>query len=125
MENQPRAVVIYKSNGEAGAYMVYPYIFNLSGEWIGWITPEREVYSLLGVYVGYLSRDPRVLRKRNMETIPARRQVIKPPYKFNPPATAPLAPLMSELSFDVIDVLMERPDELHTLDSGDLRDDMD
>jgi hypothetical protein len=33
--------------------------------------------------------------------------------------------MMAELTHGLIDVLSERPDLLHTLDSGDLRQDMD
>ena len=43
---------------------MYPYLYNTQGEWIGWVTPQREVYSILGVFVGRLSNDPRILGKR-------------------------------------------------------------
>jgi hypothetical protein len=125
MANQQRAIVIFNTKGEAGAYLLYPYLFNTYGEWIGWVTPSRDVYSLLGVYVGYLTRDPRILRKRNMDETHPRQKVIEPPAKFSPPATAPLAPLMSELTYDTVDVLLEFPDDLHTGDAGDLREDLD
>ncbi|HEX2978667.1 MAG TPA: hypothetical protein VHO48_00230 [Anaerolineaceae bacterium] len=124
MGNFPRVRAIYTTNGEVGALLVYPYLYNFLGEWIGWVTPEREVYSVLGVYVGYLTDDPRIIRKRYADTKP-RRAPIKPPAGFYPPATIPLAPMMPELSYDSIDVLMENPEELHTLDAGELKEDMD
>lgn len=31
---------------------------------------------------------------------------------------------MPELNFDTVDVLFEEPERLHTLDSGDMRQDM-
>jgi hypothetical protein len=33
--------------------------------------------------------------------------------------------MMSELSHDIVDVLLEEPERLHTTDSGELRDDLD
>jgi hypothetical protein len=41
------------------------------------------------------------------------------------PATIPLAPLMRELTHSLIDVLSEEPEKLHTMDSGELREDLD
>jgi hypothetical protein len=123
---QPRTVIpIYSSRGDAEAFLAYPYIFSRQGEWIGWVTPEREVYSVLGSYIGYLSNDPRILRKRSMDeskplkTPPAR------PGRINAPATVPLPRMMKELSYDTIDIFEDYPELLHTLDSGELKQDMD
>lgn len=126
MNNLPsRPIIIYASNGEPGALLVYPYIYNIQGEWVGWITPDREVYSLLGVYVGKLTNDPRIVRRRTMDETFPRRNIPENPPKLNPPATIPLAPLMSELPYELVDVLQDFPDELHTGDAGELREDMD
>jgi hypothetical protein len=118
-------VPIYNSRGEADAFLEYPYLFNPLGEWIGFVTAKRRVYSVLGAYVGYLSNEPRVLRKRATSTLTPRAQVPTPPGKFTPPATVPLAPLMPELTHSIIDVLLEEPERLHTLDVGELRQDLD
>ncbi len=118
-------IAIYKSNGDPGAFLEYPYLFNRSGEWIGFVTTKREVYSVLGVYVGYLTNDPRILRKTTTATFRPRITVLpEPPHKVYPPATIPLAPLMSEPPRTVIDVLLEEPDRLHPLDAGELREDI-
>jgi hypothetical protein len=37
----------------------------------------------------------------------------------------PLAPMMSELPYSMIDVLLEEPQRLHTLDRGELRQDLE
>lgn len=117
-------IPIYDSKGDAGAFMEYPYIFNRNGDWVGFVTSRREVYSVLGYYVGYLTNDPRILRKRATSTLKARSPVPPPAHKIYPPATIPLAPMMSELNNSTIDVLLEEPERLHALDAGELREDL-
>ena len=118
-------IPIYTSKGDPEAFLEYPYIFNRNGDWIGWITPKREVYSVIGYYVGYLGNGPRILRKSATATLKPRQKPPSPPNKIHLPATVPLAPLMSELSHSTIDVLLDEPDRLHTLDVGELREDLD
>jgi hypothetical protein len=121
---QHRVIPIYNSHGEAEVYLVFPNLFNRSGEWIGWVTPNRDVYSVMGYFVGTLTNDPRIVRRRAEDERP-RLQAPAAPARITPPATVPLAPLMQELTHSLIDVLSEQPERLHTLDSGDLRQDMD
>jgi hypothetical protein len=118
-------IPIYNSKGDPEAFLEYPYIFNRNGDWIGWITARREVYSVIGYYVGYLGNGPRILRKRATSTLKPRQKPPVPPKRISLPATIPLAPLMSELSNSTIDVLLDEPDRLHTLDVGELREDLD
>ena len=40
-------------------------------------------------------------------------------------ATVPLAPLMSELTHSLVDVLQDEPERLHTIDRGEFRQDLD
>jgi 4-fold beta-flower domain-containing protein len=118
-------IPIYNSKGDADAFLEYPNIFNRNGDWIGWVNPKREVYSVIGYYIGYLTNDPRILRKRVTSVLKPRQKPPAPPQKVRPPAQVPLAPLMSELNFSTVDVLLDEPDRLHTLDVGELREDMD
>jgi hypothetical protein len=120
----PALIPIYSSRGDTEAFLVYPYIYNRNGDWIGWVTVKREVYSVLGYYVGYLSDDPRILRKRSTSTLKPRLASPPRPPRIRVPATVALAPLLSELVHTVIDVLAEEPDRLHTLDMGELREDL-
>lgn len=120
-----RIIPIYTTPGDVGAFLYYPYLFSAEGEWIGWVTPEREVFSVQGVYVGDLNKDPRILRKHSASEHRARRSPPPPPDRIRPPAIVPLAPLMAELPNGVIDVLAEAPDMLPPVDFGDLREDMD
>jgi hypothetical protein len=47
------------------------------------------------------------------------------PQKVLLPATVPLPPMMSELTHSIIDVLLDEPERLHTIDSGEHIQDMD
>ncbi len=118
-------IPIYNSKGDADAFLEYPYLYNRSGDWIGWVTSKREVYSVLGYYVGYLSNDPRILRKRATSALKPRLTPPPTPDKVYPPATIPLAPLMSELTQSLIYVLLEEPERLHPMDAGELRPDLE
>ena len=122
---QPRIIPIYTSRGEAEAFLVFPYLFNRNGEWVGWATPKREIYSVLGYYVGELTNDARIIRKRSEDTTKPRLKPPPKPGKITAPARVPLAPLMQDLTYSLIDVLQDEPELLHTLDGGEFRQDMD
>jgi hypothetical protein len=119
-----RIVPLYSSRGDAAALLAYPHIYSLGGEWIGLVTPDREVYSVLGYYVGYLREDRRIVRERTPSGRRRRLQPPAPPKKVTAPATMPLAPMMAELPYSMIDVLLEEPERLHTQDRGELRQDL-
>ena len=127
MNTQPgySVIPIYTSRGDAEAFLVYPYLYNRQGEWIGWATDDRQVYSVLGFYVGDLTAEPRILRKRVTAALKPRRTPPARPPHFAVPATIPLAPLMGDIHFGVMDVLIEEPGLLHTLDAGEQRQDLD
>jgi len=125
MSEQKRIIPIYASNGEVEAFLVFPYLFNRTGEWIGFVTPQREVYSVMGAFVGNLTDDPRITRKRSESEMGQRLKPPPAPGKINRPSSVPLAPMMSDLPLGLIDVLQDQPERLHTVDSGELREDMD
>lgn len=121
----PALIPLYDSKGDVDAYLFYPYLFNRNGDWVGFITAKRDVYSVLGLYVGYLSNDHRILRKRVTGSLKPRLPVPPRPKRINPPSHSPLAPLMSELTFSTIDVLLEEPERLHTTEGGEFSEDLD
>lgn len=125
MDNQNTYIPIYNSKGDTGAYLVYPYLFNRGGEWIGFVTREREVYSVYGQYAGYLSDDPRILCTRSYPYDKPKMKPPQPPGKIRTPSLGPLAPMMAELGFGVMDVLQEDPDRLPSLDRGEFKEDLD
>jgi len=125
MGTQRSIIPIYTTKGDAEAFLIYPYLYNRLGEWIGWITPKKEIYSVLGHYVGFLGNGPRILRKRVIEVATTQQTPPPRPNKVYPPASVPLAPMMAELKHSEIDVLLDEPERLHPVDSGELREDLD
>jgi len=121
-----RLTPIYNTRGDIDAFLLFPYIYSRLGEWIGWVTAEQRVFSVHGLYVGYYSKDNRILRKHSDAFGQERRKPpVAPPLHITIPAHGPLAPLMAELPFGVIDVLLEQPDLLPPLDFGEGREDLD
>jgi hypothetical protein len=118
-------IPVYNSKGDAEAFLAYPNLHNRNGDWIGWVTPTRQVYSVLGYYVGYLTDEPRILRKRVTSTLQPRLSPPAAPRKIFPPATVPLAPMMREITYSTVDILLEEPERLHAIDSGEKREDLD
>ncbi len=116
-------IPIYSSRGDAEAFLSFPYLFNRTGEWIGFVTAQREVFSVLGYYVGALTNDPRIVRKRSDE-IRTRLKPPQAPAALRVSAVVPLPKMMGDLTPEHIDVLQEEPERLHTLDSGELRQDL-
>jgi hypothetical protein len=125
MKNDARSrpIPIYNTEGDWLALLVFPYVFNTLGEWVGWITDEKQVYDVDGIYVGWLSDENRILRKRH-KIATDRRETPPAPAPIRAPATIPLPPLMPELPYGVMDVLDEEPERLHTIDTGELKEDM-
>ena len=122
---QAGLIPIYTTQGDAEAFLSYPYLFNRNGDWIGFITPQKEVYSVIGNYVGTLTSEPRIVSKRTTSTLKPRLNPPPRPQKVYPPAIIPLPPMMAELSHSVIDVLQDAPERLHTTDTGEQRQDLD
>ena len=120
-----RLIPIYTTRGDAAAFLDYPYLYNPQGEWIGWVTTDRDVYSVHGHYVGWMTGEPRILRKRGYDFVRPKRQPPPAPPRVQLPAQVPLAPQMAELSLSTIDVLDEMPELLPPTDFGELREDMD
>jgi hypothetical protein len=125
MAKKARIIPIYTTQGDLGAYLVYPFIYNPQGEWVGWVTPQRDVYSVLGIYIGELTNDPRILRRRSFDFSKSRKEPPQPQQRIIVPVSVPLAPMMAELPFSMIDVLDEEPERLGTVDFNELREDMD
>ena len=86
---RPTIIPIYTTKGDAEAFLVYPYLFNRNGDWIGFVTPKRDVYSVIGQYVGTLTNDPRIVRKKATSTLKPSLKPPPTPQRIHPPATKP------------------------------------
>ncbi len=103
-------VPIYRSDGEWAAVYHQGHVFSVDGDWLGFVVGQ-ELYSPVGVYVGYLSHDHRLLRRRVLAEEPPRRQPPPKPDTPRLPASVPLAPMLSELPFHTIDMFIEHPNQ--------------
>ena len=120
-----KPIPIYATRGDWAALLVFPYIYNTMGEWIGWVTSDKQVYNIDGIYVGWLTPEPRILRRRVLEKKLERRHPPATPEKIRPLATVPLPPMMAELPYEIIDVFEEDLSLLTTADYGEFKEDMD
>jgi hypothetical protein len=125
MNSKTKVIPIYTSRGDVKAFLAYPFVYNTNGEWIGWVKADRSVYSVHGHFIGEMSNEPRILRKREASYELPRIKPPSPPPLIRPPLKVPLAPMMREIPQNLIDVLDERPDLLPPMDHGELRDDLD
>jgi len=115
-----RPIPIYTTSGATGGFLVFPYLYDAGGEWIGWVEDDRCVYSVIGHYVGWLDRDFRILRRRGDDFSRPNRNPPPRPGRFYPPATVPLPPMMAELKYETMDVLEEMPELLPMFDAFNL-----
>jgi hypothetical protein len=123
MEFSKRPIPLYTTSGDTGGYLVFPYIYDNIGDWIGWVTGENYVYSVYGRYVGWLSKDRRILRRRAESYQKSDVQPPHAPPRILPPATVPLPPLMAELKYETVDVLEDMPELLPRVDDFAVSDD--
>jgi hypothetical protein len=122
---QDKTIPIYSTSGDWEAILIFPHIFNTLGEWVGWVTSEQVVFDVDGIYVGYLSDEPRILRRRSYDyQIPRQKPPIAPE-RIRTPSHVPLPPFFRELPFESIDVYDDEPDRLHPRDMGEMKEDMD
>lgn len=119
--NKPK--FIYDTRGEWLITKIGDFLWDTRGDYLGYVE-DGEVYKRDGEWVGHLSKDGRILRKRT-----ERRHEFHPNPPARPqkpdrlPARAPLPPLMAELDFSTVDVLEEEPETFKRV--SDLRPDMD
>ena len=69
-----KPIPIYTTSGDWTALLVFPYVFSTTGEWIGFVTSDKNVFDTDGVYVGWITSEPRILRKRILEDELLRRE---------------------------------------------------
>jgi hypothetical protein len=118
-----KPVFIFDTRGEWYATKLGTYIFSSRGEYVAFVEGE-DVYRRDGEWLGRLSKDGRILRKRSERRNELHKN--RPPEPAKPeklPARAPLPPMMAELNYSMVDVLDEDPDIFKKM--SELRPDMD
>jgi hypothetical protein len=122
MDLSKKPIPLYTTSGDTGGYLVFPYIYNDIGDWIGWVSGNSSVYSVYGRYVGWLSKDRRILRRRADDFQKPDVQPLPAPPRILPPATVPLPPLMAELKYETVDVLEDMPELMPRVDDFAMSD---
>jgi hypothetical protein len=103
---------IYDTAGDWQATKFGSALFDTRGEYIGFVRGETyDVYTASGEWIGALSHDGRIIRKRNAPRLPLVTDIPpKAPKPTRLPARAPLPPQTGDLGFDKIDVLEWDPE---------------
>lgn len=110
-----KPIFLYNTAGDWQGTVIGAYIWDPRGDCIGFVEDDgktKAAYTLDGEWVGTISKDGRILRKRvgsrkPLHPRPLPRQTKRP---ANLPARAPLPPQNAELGFDTVDVLEEEPE---------------
>ncbi len=114
-------IPIYRSDGEWVAVYDKGHLFSVEREWLGFVI-GREVFDPSGDYLGFLSDDHRLLRKRTLRELSHHSPPLRPPRPILP-ANMPLAPLLRALPYQIIDVFEEYPERFIFI--SETRPDMD
>ncbi|HRE49500.1 MAG TPA: hypothetical protein PLD47_17375 [Aggregatilineales bacterium] len=116
MTDKPqKPIFIYNTAGDWIGTLLGTYIFDPRGESIGFVQEEgkdKAVYTFDGEWVGLISKDGRILRKRANAKRPLHAAPL-PKLKGKQaglPARAPLPPQNAEIGYDTLDVLEEDPE---------------
>lgn len=115
---------IFDTHGEWHATLLNNCVWDARGDYIGFVRgPNHDVYTAFGEWIGNLSKDGRIVRRR----VKDRQMVLKvrklpPPRPKNLPPRAPLPPLSGDLGYHYIDVLEWDPDAFKNV--PDLKQDL-
>lgn len=103
---------IFDTDGEWHATLINGCLWDSRGEYMGFVRGDNyDVYTVHGQWVGNLTYDGRIVRRRVVERQPLLKIRRLPPQKpADLPARAPLPPQHAELSHTMIDVLDWDPD---------------
>lgn len=116
------AFAIYTTRGDWAATLLGRYIFDRETHWIGWVDADSQVFSVRGEYAGWLSKDFRVLCRRDRMSDVERRQPPPVPPKPDLPHSMPLPPLTADLTYDTVDLFEEAQDLLDPFDMDQVQD---
>ena len=118
-----RPQFIRNTYGDWVATLIDRFIWDLRRTCVAWVDDDNEVWKIDGEWIGTLSRDMRIIRRRSERHRPFRHDLPSIPPAPDLPARAPLPPTFRELTFSEIDVLEEHPDIFKRI--SDIRPDME
>lgn len=115
---------IFDTHGEWHATLLNNCLWDSRGEYIGFVRgPNYDVYTAYGQWIGNLSPDGRIVRKRTHQRQPMLKiRKLRPPKPQNLPPRAPLPPLTADLGYQLVDVLEWDPEVFDNV--PDLKEDM-
>ncbi len=105
---------IFDTRGEWHATLLENCLWDARGDYVGFVRPPRyDVYSIDGRWIGNLTPDGRIIRKRMLDKQPTLKiRKLTPARPRNLPPRAPLPPLTADLGYHYVDVLEWDPDAL-------------
>jgi hypothetical protein len=110
----PKPIFLYNTAGDWLGTVLGRYVYDPRGDSMGFVEEEgkdKQAYTFDGEWVGTISKDGRILRKRAGKKRPLHANPL-PKLKGKPqglPARAPLPPQNAEIGYDTLDVLEEDP----------------
>lgn len=110
--NPDEPFFVFDTHGEWHATVLNNCLWDARGEYIGFVRGQNhDVYTAFGEWIGNLSQDGRVVRRRvsDRQTV-LRVRKLAPPKPKNLPPRAPLPPMTGDLGYHYIDVLEWDPD---------------
>ncbi|MBZ0299734.1 MAG: hypothetical protein K8J31_08345 [Anaerolineae bacterium] len=122
--NPDEPFFVFDSRGEWHATLLNSCLWDARGEYVGFVRgTDHDVYTAFGEWIGRLSADGRIVRKRvNDRQLVLKIRKLPPPRPRNLPPRAPLPPTPAELSYSFVDVLEWDPDVFKNI--PDLKADM-
>jgi hypothetical protein len=119
--NRPQ--FIRNTYGDWVGTLINRFIWDLRRTCVAWVDEDGEVWKIDGEWIGTLSPDGRIVRRRSDRHRPFRQSMPAVPPIPDLPGRAPLPPAFRELTFSEVDVLEEYPDIFKRI--SDVRPDME
>ena len=103
---------IYDTQGDWHATLISGCLWDARGDYLGFVRGDKhDVYTQYGEWIGYITQDGRIVRRRMEQNLPVLKiKRLKPARPSNLPPRAPLPPLTADLGYNLIDVLDWDPD---------------
>ncbi|MAS34248.1 MAG: hypothetical protein CL610_09580 [Anaerolineaceae bacterium] len=122
--NSDEPFFVFDTHGEWHATLLNNCLWDARGEYIGFVRGQNyDVYTAYGQWIGNLTADGRIVRRRMTDrqtVLKVRKLAPQKPTKL--PARAPLPPMTADLGYHYIDVLEWDPNAFRSV--PELKSDM-